>query len=320
MEKVQFQDQREGLHDLGAIESAEAASRHSHRDRPASHFVRRSLMIISLGFVLFSVLSWFPRPISKFLLHSCHPSSTRLDDGFSASPFTTADVVPLMEHKPEASVVDSNNNKVLLEAHIMSKCPDARDCLQKLVVPTMVQISDKVDFGLSFIASVSNKSTDVVCKHGPAECIGDMLILCAANLPFPPKGRSTQRTPTIRSLGFANCLISSYEKIPERSFVEQCALEHGIDFDALNECASQQDDDPGHDGGGKDPLSGIALLRKSALHSEALGVTTSCTVRLDEHVWCVRDDGVWKDCAQGGRGSQVSVLVEEIEKIWKERN
>ncbi|KAF7175566.1 hypothetical protein CNMCM7691_009131 [Aspergillus felis] len=202
----------------------------------------------------------------------------------------------------------------------MSKCPDARACLQKLVVPTMERISDKVDFGLSFIASVSNKSTDVVCKHGPAECIGDMLILCAANLPFPPEGRSTHRTPTIRSLGFANCLISSYEKIPERSFVEQCALEHGIDFDALNECASQQDDDPGHDGGDKDPLSGIALLRKSALYSEALGVTTSCTVRLNEHVWCVRDDGVWKDCAQGGRGSQVSVLVEEIEKIWKERN
>lgn len=147
-----------------------------------------------------------------------------------------------------------------------------------------------------------------------------MLILCAANLPFPPEGRSMPRTPTIRSLGFANCLISSYEKIPERSFVEQCALEHGIDFDALNECASQQNDDPGHHGGDKDPLDGIALLRKSALYSEALGVRTSCTVRLDEQVWCVRDDGLWKDCAQGGRGSQISVLVEEIERIWRERN
>jgi len=41
--------------------------------------------------------------------------------------------------------------KVALEAHIMSKCPDARDCLQQLVVPTMQQISDKVDFKISFI-------------------------------------------------------------------------------------------------------------------------------------------------------------------------
>ncbi|RHZ47167.1 GILT family protein [Aspergillus thermomutatus] len=317
MEKLQYQNQSEGLHDLDAIESAEAGSRHSRRDRPASQVLRRTLMVISLGFVLFSVLTWFPVSISKFLLHSCHRSSKWLDDGFSASPFTRADVMSLMEHNPEASAVD---NKVPLEVHIMSKCPDARDCLQKLVVPAMEQTSDKVDFGLSFIASVSNKSTDVVCKHGPAECIGDMLILCAANLPFPPKGQSMRRTPTIRSLGFANCLISSYEKIPERSFVEQCALEHGIDFDALNECASQQDDDPGHDGGDKDPLSGIALLRKSALHSEALGVSTSCTVRLDEHVWCVRDGDVWRDCAKGGRGSQVPVFVEEIKKLWKERN
>ena len=42
--------------------------------------------------------------------------------------------------------------KIPFEAHIMSKCPDAKDCLQKLVLPAMEQISDKVDFKLSFIA------------------------------------------------------------------------------------------------------------------------------------------------------------------------
>lgn len=41
--------------------------------------------------------------------------------------------------------------KVELEAHIMSKCPDARDCLQQLVVPAMAQVSDKVNFRLSYI-------------------------------------------------------------------------------------------------------------------------------------------------------------------------
>ena len=33
----------------------------------------------------------------------------------------------------------------------MSKCPDAKDCLEKLVVPSMVNISDKVNFTLSYI-------------------------------------------------------------------------------------------------------------------------------------------------------------------------
>jgi hypothetical protein len=40
---------------------------------------------------------------------------------------------------------------VPLDVHIMSKCPDAKDCLQKLILPAMERISDKVDFQLSFI-------------------------------------------------------------------------------------------------------------------------------------------------------------------------
>lgn len=41
--------------------------------------------------------------------------------------------------------------KVPLEAHIMSKCPDARDCLRDLILPTMQKVEGKVDFRLSFI-------------------------------------------------------------------------------------------------------------------------------------------------------------------------
>lgn len=152
-----------------------------------------------------------------------------------------------------------------------------------------------------------------------------MLILCAANLPFPPASdaRLTQsypRTPIIRSLGFANCLINDYPRIPERGFINHCALEHGIDFDALNNCASQQNDDSRDGGRGRPPLSGLALLRNSALRSERLGVTTSCTVRLDESVWCVHDEGEWKDCVQDGEGSKPQVLVDEIQRLWDERN
>lgn len=47
--------------------------------------------------------------------------------------------------------MEKSATKVALEAHIMSKCPDAKACLEKLIVPAMVQISDKVDFQLSYI-------------------------------------------------------------------------------------------------------------------------------------------------------------------------
>ncbi|KAL1971268.1 hypothetical protein VTN77DRAFT_220 [Rasamsonia byssochlamydoides] len=286
----------------------------TRREIAIGRSLRRGIIIIIVCWVLYFLY------VSRLLVKTPTPTSPGnhlVDDSIS----TTHDVGGHSE--------TTGGKKVPLEVHIMSKCPDARDCLQQLVVPAMEKISDKVDFQLSFIASVSNKSSEVDCMHGPTECIGDMLILCAANLPFPPSQKSSSsssslasgpHTPTIRSLGFANCLISSYEKIPERTLVENCALEHGIDFDALNQCASREDDDdPYEDDDPEDP-SGIALLRKSARRSEALGVKKSCTVRLDESVWCVRDGGVWKDCAKGGEGSKVRTLVEEVEKLWKERN
>lgn len=151
-------------------------------------------------------------------------------------------------------------------------------------------------------------------------------MLCAANLPFPPTTdkavlpHAYPRTPIIRSLGFANCLLGDFTRIPERGFVHQCALEHGIDFEALNNCASQQNDDPDDGGRGRPPLSGLALLRNSALRSERLGAKISCTVRLDESVWCIRDGGQWRDCVQDGEARKPQVLADEVQRLWKERN
>lgn len=45
--------------------------------------------------------------------------------------------------------------RVPLEAHIISKCPDTRDCLHDMILPAMVNISHKVDFKLSYIVSIT---------------------------------------------------------------------------------------------------------------------------------------------------------------------
>ncbi len=45
------------------------------------------------------------------------------------------------------------NELVPLEAHIMSKCPDAKDCLRDLVLPAMQKVHGKVNFTLSFIGT-----------------------------------------------------------------------------------------------------------------------------------------------------------------------
>ena len=192
----------------------------------------------------------------------------------------------------------------------MSKCPDARDCLRDLVVPAMEVVADKVNFTLSFIGSSVMALTfrltlsklilsygrvdandSIHCKHGPTECLGDMLALCGIDL-YP-------KDPIIY-LGFSNCMISSYSKIPSRDLIESCALEHGINFDALNACISEE---------GK----GLDLLKSSVERSEAAGVTKSCTVRVDREMWCIRDGGEWKDCSQG---SDSKDLVKAIEGLF----
>jgi len=44
------------------------------------------------------------------------------------------------------------------------------------------------------------------------------------------------------------------------------------------------------------------------------GVTKSCTVRLNDEIYCVRDDGEWTDCPSG---AGVNDLVIAVEKLYR---
>ena len=99
-------------------------------------------------------------------------------------------------------------------------------------------------------------------------------------------------------LGFTMCLTRDYQDIPDRELVADCALEHGISMDRLNDCAV---DDEG--------AMSVDRLRASFARSGAANVTKSCTVRLDDKIRCIRDDGEWKDC-EGGH--HVEDLVNDI--------
>lgn len=57
------------------------------------------------------------------------------------------------------------------------------------------------------------------------------MLLCAASLYPDPK----------TYLGFTMCLMKDYSDIPQRSLIEDCALEHAIEFDMLDDCASKDD-------------------------------------------------------------------------------
>lgn len=129
--------------------------------------------------------------------------------------------------------------------------------------------------------------------HGPAECLGNIIELCAAEIYPDPK----------IYLGFTNCLASDYHNIPDRDLVESCAMEHGIDFQKLNHCISDEGE-------------GIELLRASILRSQENNVTKSCTVRLAGKIRCIRDGGKWYDCPGG---SSVEELVRDINTLYKQQ-
>jgi len=137
---------------------------------------------------------------------------------------------------------------------------------------------------------IDDKSDAVSCMHGPSECLGNMIQLCAARIYPDPK----------IYLGFTNCMTSSYSQIPNKDLIQNCALEHGIDFERVNKCISEE----GH---------GSELLRKSMLRSQENNVTKSCTVRLAGNIRCIRDGGKWYDCPGG---SEVADLVRDIENLY----
>jgi hypothetical protein len=95
-------------------------------------------------------------------------------------------------------------------------------------------------------------------------------------------------------------MISDYQQIPQRDLVENCAREHGLDFQQLNSCISEEGE-------------GIDMLRDSIIRSQDNNVTKSCTVRLAGEVRCIRDGGEWYDCPGG---SSVDDLVRDINKLY----
>ncbi|OHE91460.1 hypothetical protein CORC01_13232 [Colletotrichum orchidophilum] len=164
---------------------------------------------------------------------------------YTRHPFSPAGSGTTTHIVPQEAPVEVAKSLVPLEAHIMSKCPDARDCLRDLVLPTMVKSLDKVNFTLSYIGTPT-ENDGVDCKHGPAECMGNIIELCAIHLYPDPK----------INLGFTMCLSREYSAIPDRTLVEDCALEHAIDIKALDDCATQDD-------GG----FGVGMLRDSVRRS-----------------------------------------------------
>ncbi|KAI0535963.1 hypothetical protein GGR58DRAFT_514971 [Xylaria digitata] len=173
----------------------------------------------------------------------------------TASPLSLQEPIPASDPYPPAvsntaqhALPAAAGQLIPLEAHIISKCPDTRDCLRELLLPAMIRVHEKVNFTLTYIGTPT-ENDGVECKHGPGECMGNIIELCAHQLYPDPK----------IWLGFTMCLTKDYQAIPGRDLVEDCALEHAVDFEKLNECATRDDG-----------AFGMGMLRESVKRSASV--------------------------------------------------
>ncbi|GBF94189.1 hypothetical protein Rsub_07176 [Raphidocelis subcapitata] len=183
---------------------------------------------------------------------------------------------------PAAAAAAPAGGAQLLELFVMSQCPDASFCehaFERILKP----IARIVEVRTWYIQQ--EKNGQITCKHGDAECAGNLAQLCVQA--HAPPGRSydfLRFLVCVWDSGLApgspeardRCLPAAFAgapSAPPRAAVEACIA----------------------------GAEGAALMRASAGTVAARGVVNSCTVALEGQPRCVRDGGEWRDCP-GGSG------------------
>ncbi|KAI8579897.1 hypothetical protein K450DRAFT_239617 [Umbelopsis ramanniana AG] len=183
----------------------------------------------------------------------------------------------------------SNSEAVPVELFVMSKCPDAVHC-EATFDNVFKKISVPVALDINFIAQPAPfEPLKFSCKHGPSECLGNMQELCYRHV----HGDETW-------FSFIQCLNKDMLNIGTDKLGVSCAEKQGKTYALVRDCM----------------VNGTAteLLSKSVQRTASLGVSTSCTVFINNKRRCVYDSMQWKDCPGG---SSVDDFVKSIEDAYK---
>jgi len=162
--------------------------------------------------------------------------------------------------------------KPVIQAFIMSKCPDAQSCVEDIIYPALEKVNFKADLHFEVIASIE-KDGSIVCKHGDDECIGNEWILAVQKL------YGVKQTAI-----FTKTVLDSYGQIPSEDLFHQACTKAQVPYSRV------QDEVRVH---------GRVLLVESALKTKQSQVVYSCTIHINGREWCVVDGGKQKGCEGG---------------------
>ncbi|KAF9434682.1 hypothetical protein BGZ76_007630, partial [Entomortierella beljakovae] len=203
---------------------------------------------------------------------------------------------------------------------VMSRCPDAVKCEGVFSEVFSSQSLPPVNPALSFIGLIENstiesvssihidestgsfistksitKKTTVTCKHGPLECAGNTQQLCFKEY-FPDHKVWIPFVVTMNSLEPHRIGELQYAKeVAEKILSEGLGSIDNHLLDKVSSCADSQE--------------GFNLLVNSVQNTIDHGVTTSCTVFIDNRKRCVVDGGEWRECPEG---SSVADFIRSI--------
>ncbi|KAG2498027.1 hypothetical protein HYH03_003788 [Edaphochlamys debaryana] len=179
--------------------------------------------------------------------------------------------------------------RILVELFVMSRCPDARRCEERM--EALVQrIGPLLDMRTVYIADVGSdkRLKQVTCKHGPAECAGDAQQLCAAAYGRTDGAPGEPADPYALGWRFLQCQNDDFASVGDVQLAEKCLEVAGFNSTqaagAIGCWAGKEGD---------------RLLYASASEASWRRVAKSCTIYVDRLYRCTHDGATWYDCPGG---------------------
>ena len=164
----------------------------------------------------------------------------------------------------------------------------------------------------------SSGASEITCKHGPTECVGNkqqlwyILLSSFLVMGLSQLTSSFQKYHPEKILKFISCLNKSPSKIgTSLSHALHCAEKVKVrDYTTvIQPCAETSE--------------GADMLRQCADRCNELKTHVSATIRVGGKAVCVRDGGEWKNCKSVislGGGDVALGLQKTIEKEWSKAN
>lgn len=188
----------------------------------------------------------------------------------------------------------ADSYEVLVELYVMSRCPDAQRCEARFA-KVLSNLKAIARVQTHYIASVENRT--VTCKHGQAECQGNIQQLCVYKHADPRKNFD-------QFFAFLLCQNNQPSLIGSSELFDHCLLTVPM-CDKVRQSVRTCTSTP----------EGMNLLLDSLAVAQKHSVQKSCTIYINGNYRCTHDGATWYNCPGG---STVSDFVSTICHAYKD--